>query len=137
MTSSTADPATSEAAIRTALDEVSAAWAAGDGDAFAARYAENATAIGPGFQLMDKDTIGTTMAGAFAGPLHGTQRRHRVHSLRFLGNDTAIVITHSRTVPAGTPDPLAGEPEWATWTLARHGNQWLIAAYHGWPQNPA
>jgi uncharacterized protein (TIGR02246 family) len=138
MTSSTtADPTRSDVAIQAVLDETSAAWAEGDAEAFAARYTDAATTIGPGFQLMDRDAIRTTMAGAFAGPLHGTRRVHRVHSLRFLDGGTAIVVSDSRTAPADDPDPLAGLREWATWVFVRDGDRWLIAAYHGCPQDPA
>jgi hypothetical protein len=37
-----------DSAVRAVLDDVYAAWAAGDADAFVARYAQNASAVLPG-----------------------------------------------------------------------------------------
>jgi uncharacterized protein (TIGR02246 family) len=56
-------------AVAAVLDEVYAAWAAGDADAFVAPYSEHATAVLPGSHLRDRSAIRATMAEAFAGPL--------------------------------------------------------------------
>jgi len=58
-----------DTAIHTVFDEVTSAWQDGDTDAFVAWYADDATAILPGFYLPGKDAIRTSMAAAFAGPL--------------------------------------------------------------------
>ena len=110
------------------FDATSGAWVAGDADAFAAWYAEEATVILPGFSLRGRDDIRTAMGGAFAGPLKGSQRRHVVRDVRLLGGDTALVVTRSVTRFPG--DAPAGPEELATWALSRHDGRWLIEAYH-------
>ena len=126
-----------DTAIHTVFDEVSSAWEDGDTDAFVAWYADDATAILPGFYLPGKDAIRTSMAAAFAGPLKGSRRIHEVRSIRHLGDGTAIAITDSTTIfPAGA---VAAAPrrERATWVLSSHGGRWLIEAYHGCPEDAA
>jgi uncharacterized protein (TIGR02246 family) len=124
-------------AVRAVFDEVSAAWADGDADAFTGWYTEGATAVLPGFYLPGKDAIRAAMADANAGPLKGSRRIHEVQTVRFLGDGTAIVISKSATTLAGETEPAAGWREWATWVLTRHEGRWLIEAYHGCPENAA
>jgi len=88
-------------AVAEVLDEVYAAWASGDADAFVTPYTEHATAVLPGSYLQGKDTIRSTMAAGFAGPLHGSRGVHQVQSIRFPSADTAIVISKGGIVYAG------------------------------------
>jgi uncharacterized protein (TIGR02246 family) len=111
----------------------SRAWADGDGEAFAAWYAPDATVILPGVYLPGQDAIREAMAAAFAGPLKNTRRNHQVCSIRFTSPGTAIVITDSVTVPPGEPQPAAQQRERATWALSRSDGRWLIHAYHSSP----
>jgi uncharacterized protein (TIGR02246 family) len=62
-----------EAALAT-FTTMSDAWALMAAARFAACYANDPTAIGPGIYLGGKDDINASMAGAFTGPLK--------HSLR-------------------------------------------------------
>jgi uncharacterized protein (TIGR02246 family) len=70
-----------DSAVRAVLDDVYAAWAAGDADAFVARYAQNASAVLPGAWLQGREAIRATMADAFAGPLKGSRGVHEVQSV--------------------------------------------------------
>ncbi|NUR72354.1 MAG: SgcJ/EcaC family oxidoreductase [Hamadaea sp.] len=118
-----------EDAIRAVFDTVASAWAAGDAEAFAEAYAENATAILPGYFLPGKATITESMAGAFAGPLHGSKRVHTLQSLRFIQADVAIVISRSSTDFPGGAGPIS----LVTWVLAKQDGRWRIEAYHDCP----
>ena len=89
--------------IRAVFAQTSRAWADGDGEAFAAWYAPDATVILPAVYLPGQDAIREAMAAAFAGPLKNTRRTHQVRSIRFTSPGTAIVITDSVTVPPGDP----------------------------------
>jgi uncharacterized protein (TIGR02246 family) len=71
------------------------AWAGGDAHAFAAWYAEDATAILPGFYQNGREDIQAGMSAPFAGPLNGSPPQHEPQSVRFAGEDTAIVVTRS------------------------------------------
>jgi uncharacterized protein (TIGR02246 family) len=120
-------------AVRAVIDAVSEAWAAGDAEAFVGHYAEEATAVLPGFALLSRAVIRTAMAAAFAGQLKGTRRVHRVQGVRFLDDATALVITRSATVPAGDADPAADAWSIATWALSGRSGRWLVEAYHDCP----
>jgi uncharacterized protein (TIGR02246 family) len=119
--------------VRAVIEAVSRAWADGDAEDFVEHYADEATAILPGFTLLGGAVIRTAMAEAFAGPLKDTRRIHEVRSARFLDDVTAIVITRSATVPATAAEPPSGGWSTATWTLSGRSGRWLVEAYHDCP----
>jgi uncharacterized protein (TIGR02246 family) len=119
--------------VTAVFDATSSAWADGDADAFADWYAEDATVILPGFSLRGRAEIRTNMGDAFAGPLKGSKRLHVVQDARFLGDDTALVVTRSVTAFPREAEPPAGQQEHATWAFSRHDGRWLIEAYHSCP----
>lgn len=123
-------------AVHAVFDATSSAWAHGDPDAFADWYAEDATVILPGFSLRGRDDIRTNMGDAFAGPLKGAKRLHVVRDVRFLGGDTALVVTRSVTRFPGDAEPPAGQEELATWALSWHDGRWLVEAYHSCAAGP-
>jgi uncharacterized protein (TIGR02246 family) len=126
-------PGADESGVRAVFGEVSKAWAAGDTEEFVSYYTDEATATLPGFHLVGKDHIRTSMGGAFAGQLKNSQRIHNVERVRFLSLDTAIVTTRSATQFPGESEPAADRWSVATWVLARHESGWLIEAYHECP----
>jgi uncharacterized protein (TIGR02246 family) len=130
---STTKQNTDEPAVRAVIDAVSAAWADNDVAAFVAHYADDATAVLPGFALLSKADIRSAMAAAFADQLKGTRRVHRVQDVRFLGDATAIVISRSATVSAVETEPAADRWSIATWVLSDRSGRWLIEAYHDCP----
>jgi uncharacterized protein (TIGR02246 family) len=124
-----------EGAVHAVFNETSNAWAEGDADAFAARYAADATVILSGRYLPGREAIRTAMAAAFAGPLKNSRRIHRVQAVRFTHSGTAIVITDSITALPGEPEPPVQQHERATWVLSRRDDRWLIDAYHSSPKH--
>jgi uncharacterized protein (TIGR02246 family) len=122
-----------ERAVRAVVNAVSGAWADNDATAFVEHYAENATAILPGFALRNRADIQTNMAKAFAAQLKGSRRIHQVQSVRFPADATAIVISRSSTVFPGETEPPADRWSLATWVLSQHSGRWLIEAYHDCP----
>ena len=126
-----------ESAVAAVLDEIYAAWAAGDADAFVAPYAEHATAVLPGSYLQDKNAIRTTMADVFAGPLKDSTGVHQVQGIRFPGADTAIVISKGGIVFAGQTAVAAESRSVDTWVLSRQDGAWRVEAFHNCPQDAA
>ena len=120
-----------EQAVLSTFDATAKAWADGDAHAFADWYAEDATAILPGFFQRGREEIRAGMAGAFAGPLNGSRRVHDPQSVRFADGDTAIVVTRSATLFTGELNAPAERQDLATWVLTRDGDRWLIRSYHG------
>jgi uncharacterized protein (TIGR02246 family) len=122
-----------ERAVVAVFDGTSRAWADGDANAFTQWYAEDATVILPGFYLRDQAEVRADMGAAFAGPLKGSKRIHVVQSVRFVGEDAAVVVTRSATTFPGEAETPAERWELATWALSRNDGRWLIEAYHSCP----
>jgi uncharacterized protein (TIGR02246 family) len=125
-----------ESAVRAVLDGVYAAWVANDADAFVAGYAEDATAVLPGTYLPDKDAIRANMRQAFAGPLKGSSAVHEVQSIRFVGAQTAVVLSKGAVLLAGQTEPAAQSRALETWILSRQDGTWHVKAFHNCPANP-
>ncbi|WP_042394640.1 SgcJ/EcaC family oxidoreductase [Streptacidiphilus carbonis] len=122
-----------EAAIQAVLVDSYRAWEAGDADAMVADYTTDATAIVTGSLRDGREAIRTSMAQGFDGPLKGTATYNKQLSIRFLGDDAAIVVSESGILfPGQTEVPEAGKVN-CTWTLEKRDGQWLIAAYHNSP----
>jgi uncharacterized protein (TIGR02246 family) len=76
------------------------------------------------------------MAQAFAGPLRGSSTWNKQLSIRFAGQDAAIVVSASGILfPGDTEVPDARKVN-ATWVFEKRDGQWLIAAYHNSPLLP-
>jgi uncharacterized protein (TIGR02246 family) len=123
--------------VRAVLDDLYAAFAAGDAQKYASSYAEDATVVMPGMWLPDRAALRSTMEQLFAGPLAGATGLFDVQSIRYPTPDTAIVVSRGRVRLAG--EPATGEPAdqpWLdTWVLARVGDGWRVAAFHSCPEN--
>jgi uncharacterized protein (TIGR02246 family) len=131
---STSTPGTADdTAIRDVFRAATDAWAAGDGAAFAARYAPDATVLLPGTRLAGRAQIEATMSAAFTDALRGTRRVHDVRSVRLVTPDVALVHTVSATLGPGQSEPAPDQREAVTWVLARHAGEWLVEAYHSSP----
>jgi uncharacterized protein (TIGR02246 family) len=126
-----------EGAVRAVLDEVYAAWAENDPDAFVAPYAEDATALLPGSYLQNKNAIRATMADVFAGPLKDSKGIHDVQSIRFIGAGTAIVISKGAILLEGASEPGAETRSLDTWVLSEHEGTWRVDAFHNCPEDAA
>ena len=125
--------AADEAAIQAVLADSYKAWEAGDADGMVADYTADATAIMTGSLRDSRAVIRDSMASAFAGPLKDTSTWNKQLSIRFLGQDAAIVVSESGILFAGqTEVPDAGKVN-ATWVFEKRDGQWLIAAYHNSP----
>lgn len=120
---------TEHEAVLATFTTMSDAWALMDAARFAACYAHEATVIGPGINLRNRDDIQASMAAAFAGPLKGTHRPHSARSVRFLSADTAIVVTESATTFPGEAE-AAPDRHLVTWILTCHDGRWLVEANH-------
>jgi uncharacterized protein (TIGR02246 family) len=124
-------------AVRAVLDEIYAAFTAGDAEAYASSYVQDATVVMPGMWLPDRAALQSTMEKLFAGPLAGATGLFDVQSIRYPTADTAIVVSRGRVRLAG--EPPTGEPAdqpWLdTWVLAREPDRWRVAAFHSCPEH--
>jgi uncharacterized protein (TIGR02246 family) len=124
-----------ESAVRAVLDAVYAAWADNDAEAFVAPYASDATAVHSGTVMEDRDAIRVTMTSVFAGPLEGSRGIHDVQSIRFVGVDTAIVLSKGAILFAGQAEPAVESRTLDGWVLCKQDGAWRVEAFHNCPEN--
>jgi uncharacterized protein (TIGR02246 family) len=126
----------SDADRRAVLEPLAAlyqAWEAGDAETFVADYTQDATVIQPGVYKKDREEIRSTMAAGFAGPLKGSRVAAHPVDIRFVTDDTAIVISEDGIIFAGQDAVASGGLVRATWVLVRRDDAWRIASYHNSP----
>ena len=69
-----------------------------------ADYLDDASVVQPSVYKKNRQEIQSTMAGGFAGPLKGSHVIDQPQDVRFLNEETAIVISEGGIVfPGGTP----------------------------------
>jgi uncharacterized protein (TIGR02246 family) len=122
-----------EAAIQAVLADSYKAWEAGDADGMVAGYTEDATAIMTGSLRDSRDVIRENMAMAFEGPLKGSSTYNKQLGLRFVGRDSAVVVSESGILFAGQTEVPDTAKVNATWVFEKRDGRWLIAAYHNSP----
>jgi uncharacterized protein (TIGR02246 family) len=123
-----------EVAVRAVLDAVYTAWADNDADAFVAPYMPGATAVHSGTVMEDRDAIRVTMATVFGGPLKGSEGTHDVQKIRFVGADTAVVLSKGAIRFAGQAEPAPESRTLDGWVLCKHDGDWRVEAFHNCPE---
>ena len=120
-------------AVLDVIKAVYVAWEANDADEFVAVYLDDATVVQPGVYKKDREEIRTTMAGGFDGPLKGSHVIDSPQQVRFVNDETAIVISEGGIVFAGETTCPADRFVRATWVVAKRDGRWFVAAYHNSP----
>ncbi len=123
-----------ETAVHAVLDTVYAAWADNDADAFVVPYATDATAVHSGTVMEDRDAIRATMAAVFDGPLKGSRGIYDVQRIRFVGADTAIVLSRGAILSAGQTEPAPESRTLDGWVLCKQEGTWRVEAFHNCPE---
>jgi uncharacterized protein (TIGR02246 family) len=126
-------PSIDDNAVRDTIRDLYTAWAANDADALAALYVDDATVVQPGIYRQNRDEVRVGMAAAFAGPLRNSTVVDETRSVRFLGDDAAVVISEGGVVRADETELAAERAVRATWVLVKQDGSWRIAAYHNSP----
>ena len=122
-----------EAAIQSVLVDSYQAWERGDAAGMVADYTVDATAILTGSLRDGRDVIRNSMALAFEGPLKGSSTTNKQLSLRFVGQDAAILVSESGILFAGETEVPEVRKVNATWVFEKRDDEWMIAAYHNSP----
>jgi len=117
-------------AVLDVLKGVYEAWEANDAEAVVADYLDDASVVQPGVYKRNREVTQSSMASGFAGPLKGSRVIDQPHDVRFLNEDTAIVISSGGIVfPGQNAVPSEGTVR-ATWVLSKRDGRWFVAAYH-------
>jgi uncharacterized protein (TIGR02246 family) len=124
------------AAVANVIQRIVEAWAKNDAEAFAATFTPDATMVLPGdvFQ-QGRENIQAFMTAGYAGPYRGTKVTGQPLSARFINQDVAVIITQGGVLAPGETEVAPERAIRATWVVARHEQDWLIAAYHNSPLN--
>jgi uncharacterized protein (TIGR02246 family) len=117
-------------AVLAVIKAVYVAWEANDADAFVAVYLDDATVVQPGVHKKNREEIRTTMAAGFGGPLKGSWVIDTPGNVRFVNDETAIVVSEGGIVFAGETTCPSERMVRATWVVAKRDGQWFVAAYH-------
>jgi uncharacterized protein (TIGR02246 family) len=115
---------------RDVLARLETAWNNGDGAAFGAVYAPDASFVTiRGEQLTGATAIGKGHAGIFATIYAGSVNRMELVRADQLGDDVVLAVSaHTLDCPSG---PLAGvHRAMSTNVIARHGDSWRVVATH-------
>jgi uncharacterized protein (TIGR02246 family) len=138
MASRTPEPQTSshvdddEADIRSLYQQAMDGWNMGNGDAFAASFAEDADLIGfDGTHLKGRSEIASFHQRLFDTFVKGTRLVGKVKSVRFLAPNVSLMHTVGGTVMPGQSDidPERNSVQTIVATKKRNDGRWRIAAF--------
>ena len=122
-------------AVLAVIKAVYVAWEANDADEFVAVYLDDATVVQPGIYKKDRQEVRTTMAAGFGGPLKGSSVIDTPQDVRFVNDETAIVVSEGGILFSGETTCPSERMVRATWVLAKRDDDWFVAAYHNSPLN--
>ncbi|UJP10399.1 SgcJ/EcaC family oxidoreductase [Microbacterium sp. KUDC0406] len=126
------------------LDNIRAAWDAGDADAYAAEFTEDASyVIFAGLISSGRGEIRADHVPVFERWQRGSRMSMSVLDVRMLGEDVAVVVTdggigkarrirHDRTV---RHDRAVRHDKVQTYVLVREGDRWRCAAFQNTKRN--
>lgn len=128
-----AQGAEDEAAIRDLVTALSEAWTAGDAEAWAAPFADDADfTVWFGLTLSGREEIAQGHGFIFDGIYAETVFDLEVRKVRFLGPDIAIAHLEGRVAAAG--EPLPEEPSAVPLAVLSRGERgWEIVAFQNTP----
>ena len=116
---------------------IAGAWRAYDPDAFAGVFTEDGTMILPGLYEKGRSAISSFMSGAFAGPYKGSQVTGEPIDVRFLDEQTGLLITEGGVMQAGETEVAPERAIRATWIVVKQDGEWRLAAYQNTPRDPS
>ena len=128
---------TDRGAIDALVHTLDTAWNAGDGDAFAAPFAEDADFVNVRAEHhRGRQAIAAGHTAIFRGIYAGSTNAYVVKSARLVTGDVALVhVNATLQVPSG---PLAGQMKALySMVLVREGSGWQIASFHNTLEPPA
>jgi uncharacterized protein (TIGR02246 family) len=119
-----------DTAVRGVVDRIGKVWEAHDPDGFADAYTQDASLILSGDRyLKGREVIRAIITQQFKSAHKGTTLLQNVVDVRFLGPESAVLITEGGVLSPGETLPSAEREIRATWVLSKQAGDWLIAAY--------
>ena len=119
-----------ETFIRALYQQLIDGWNQGNGEAFAAPFAENADLVGfDGTHLKGRREIASFHQQLFDAYVKGTHMVGKVKSVRFLTPNVAIMHTASGTVMPGQQDLEPSRNSVQTLVATKYDGQWHFVAF--------
>jgi uncharacterized protein (TIGR02246 family) len=120
-----------EVAVLRAVERVIDAWADNDADAFAEAHGQEATLVTvEGLYCKGREPIRGLMTMLYAGPFKGSKVFWKPEDIRFVGDDTAIVIYWNGILLGGVKELPPEETRRATTILSKQDDgEWIVEAF--------
>ena len=126
--------AADEAAVRALVQKCVEGWNKGSGEAFAAQFAEDSDyVVVNGMHVKGRRQNAASHQQIFDTFYKGTRLWAQVKSVRFLRPDVALMHTVSKVLKPGESEAAAQPEAIQTWTVSKHGGEWLVDAFHNTP----
>lgn len=121
-----------EAQIRALMDQLVANWDAGDADAYAALFSDDAVYVGyDGIRQEGRTGIAGMHALLFAGVLRGSRLvGTRIEDIRAIGPDAAVLRAVGTVVLRWQRRPARRRLSRQTLVAQRTGDGWRFVAFH-------
>jgi uncharacterized protein (TIGR02246 family) len=112
--------------IKALWQRMAEGWAAGDGERFAGVFAPDVAFVNVrGEEQHGRQTVAAGHQKLFETRYRDTKLTAEVHTIRFVGDDAAVVHVASTVHSSdGRTDTHAQA------VVERHGGEWLITAFH-------
>jgi uncharacterized protein (TIGR02246 family) len=121
------------AAVREVIQKVVVSWRDQNAAKMAEVYAEDATIVLPGAYLKGRTAIAQAMAAQFQGKWKGTQVLGNPLELRYLGEDTILLVSEGGAYPPGASEVPLEHAIRGFWFFVKRDGQWLVHAYGNTP----
>jgi uncharacterized protein (TIGR02246 family) len=136
-TSRNTSNAGNETAVRALVQKCVEGWNKGSGEAFAAQFAEDSDyVVVNGMHIKGRRQNASAHQQIFDTFYKGTKLWVQVKSVRTLKPDVVLVHSISKVLKPGESDTSPVPEAIQTWMMSKHGNEWLIDAFHNTPIQP-
>lgn len=126
-----------EANVRGLYERLMDGWNQGNGESFAASFAEDGDLIGfDGTHLKGRREIASFHQPLFDKWLKGTRLVGKVKTVRFLSPDVALMQAVGGTVMRGRSEPSPERDSIQTLVATKHGDEWRLAAFQNTRTRP-
>jgi uncharacterized protein (TIGR02246 family) len=109
------------------------AWATNDADEFADVFTENGSLLMQDEQLTSREQIRAYMKAGFEGGLRGAHVKGWPLQVKFLTDDTAMVITQGGIILDGETETAPERQIRATWIVTERDGGWALLSHQSSP----
>ncbi len=124
-----------EKAVLTVPMRIQEGWERNDADYFAETFAENGSLLMKDEQLTSREEIRAYMKAGFSGEFRGARVRGLPLTVRFLGPDTAMVISQGGIILDGETETAPARQVRVTWVIVKQADGPKLLSHQSSPIN--